>query len=629
MVIIKTLVFLNSKDLMVNDIHKLSGPVLLLAGPGTGKTYRLGRRIKFLVEEKEVPPENITVITFTAAAAKNMRDRISDFNKPDLYLPYKKQPKSIRTMHSFGYKIVRENVAEIGLKDIVKVVTSETLRNILIGDAAQLAGHDRSDGKETEKCRQFGTCNFSVEDKKCQICKTYINILRSCSAIDYDEQILLAYDLLIKNTEILARYQAQCRHLLIDEYQDINAAQFRLISLLSTGQRDGLFVVGDDDQSIYSWRGGSPEFIRGFRKFFGEGATIENLRKSYRCHKNILEGSMSVVKSFDTNRVDKGKFDYTVEEGPKIQIHSAPSDDKEAISVRSIVERVLPSMDVLILFPHKGFASAVTHELRNAGIGFSAPLALPGEGLPLISILSDWLADCDDSLAFREILEALIDNPVSGVPSKLVRKVEKKEERQEAFRKISRLWERIIKESSSSLWGSLGAEKGNDVLYQMAFDKFSEVLALYNNTDDPASFVAQIINTLLPWKHIPGFLEEVDGWVESSALLSGRSQNTDVRLMTLQGAKGLEANVVCVIGLEDGVMPRSDADENALAEQSRLLFVSMTRAIDELHLFHARKRSGGLIFRSPYKKGGPPDINRSRFLDHIADEYKEDKYHPA
>ena len=614
---------------MVDDIHEFSGPLLLLAGPGTGKTYRLGKRIKFLVEELGVPPENITVITFTAAAAKNMRDRISDFNKPDLYLPYKKQPKSIRTMHSFGYKIVRENAAEIGLKDIVKVVTSDRLRNILIGDAAQLAGHNRSDGKETEKCRQFGACNFSAEDKKCQICKTYQNILRSCSAIDYDEQILLACNLLRENAELLARYQSQCRHLLIDEYQDINAAQFKLISLLSKGQRDGLFVVGDDDQSIYSWRGGSPEFIRGFKNLFGEGARVEPLRKSYRCHKNVLEGSMSIVKDFDAHRRDKGELEYAIEEGPKIQIHNTPSDDKEAVLVRSIVERVLPSMNVLILFPHKGFASAVTQELRNAGIGFSAPLALPGKGLPLISVLSDWLADCDDSLAFREILEALINNPVSGVPSILVRKAEKKEERQEAFRKISCLWDNVIKKSIPSLWGNLDAEKENDVLYQMAFDKFSELLALYNNTDDPASFVAQIVNTLVPWKQTPGFLEEVDDWIEASAILSGQNQSTDVQLMTLQGAKGLEANVVCVIGLEDGVMPRGDADENALAEQSRLMFVSMTRAVEELHLFHARKRSGGLIFRSPYKKGGPPDINRSRFLNHVPDEYKEDKYHPA
>ena len=167
------------------------------------------------------------------------------------------------------------------------------------------------------------------------------------------------------------------------------------------------------------------------------------------------------------------------------------------------------------------------------------------------------------------------------------------------------------------------------MLYKMVFDKFSEVLALYDNTNDPASFVAQIINTLVPWKQTPGFLKEVDSWVDASVLFSSRNQGADIQLMTLQGAKGLEAKVVCVIGLEDGIMPRGDADENTLAEASRLMYVSMTRAIEELHLFHARKRSGDLIFRSPYKKGGPPDINRSRFLDHVPNEHKEEKYHSA
>jgi len=112
---------------MVDDIHELSGPLLLLAGPGTGKTYRLGKRIKFLVEELEVPPENITVITFTAAAAKNMRDRISDFNKPDLYLPYKKQPKAIRTMHSLGYKIIGRMPQRLALRILLRLLRATGL----------------------------------------------------------------------------------------------------------------------------------------------------------------------------------------------------------------------------------------------------------------------------------------------------------------------------------------------------------------------------------------------------------------------------------------------------------------------------------------------------------------------
>jgi superfamily I DNA/RNA helicase len=195
--------------------------------------------------------------------------------------------------------------------------------------------------------------------------------------------------------------------------------------------------------------------------------------------------------------------------------------------------------------------------------------------------------------------------------------------------KMCTIWEHVTGGDGLSLWGSLSLEKENDKLYHLAFEKFSELAALCENVDDPASFVDQIINTLIPWKKTDGFLDEVDSWVEASALVSGQNQGTDVQLMTLQGAKGLEAKVVCVIGLEDGILPRGDADENALAEQSRLMFVSMTRAVVELHLFHARKRSGGLIFRSPYKKGGPPEIKRSRFLDHVPDEYKEDSYHRA
>jgi superfamily I DNA/RNA helicase len=610
------------------ELHELPGPLLLLAGPGTGKTSSLGKRIKFLVEEVNVLPENITVITFTAAAARNMRDKISDITKPDFFLPYNRQPMSIRTMHSLGYKIVRENASDIGLKEITSVVTGDNLRNILVGDAAQLAGYDRDDGKETAQCRQFGACQYS-DEKKCHICNAYLQLLRSCSAIDYDEQILLACKLLREKSDTLAKYQAQCKHLLVDEYQDINAAQFDLISLLSQGQRDGLFVVGDDDQSIYSWRGGSPEFIRRFKEDFGKKARVERARKSFRCHKHILEGSISIVKDFDLQRLPKDVLEYQVEEGPKIQIHNAPSDEKEAVIVRSIVERALPSLDVLILFPHRRFASVVVRELRNAGIKFTAPMPLPGEGLPLISILSKWLKNNNDSLAFREILEEFIENPSTGIPSKKTRKPEKKRERKSILKKISSLWKHTIERRAPSLWVSLELERENDTLYSLIFSAFSDLISFYNKTQDPANFVSQVINTLAPWKHTQSFLDEVDTWVETLSERTSFGEGPNVHLMTFQGAKGLEAKVVCVIGLEDGILPRSESKEKELVEQSRLMFVSMTRAIEELHLFHARKRSGNLIFRSPYKKGKPPDIQRSRFLDHIPEEHREERYHPA
>jgi superfamily I DNA/RNA helicase len=346
-----------------DELHTLEGPTLLLAGPGTGKTYQLAKRIKYLIEKENVPSDSITVITFTSAAAKNMRDRISDESKQELYIPYKLQPKLICTMHSYGYRIIRECYAELGSKDVLRVVNDDALRSILMGDAAQLAGYSRERGKKAADCRMFGDCK-PADDYKCHICNVYKKILKSCSALDYDEQILLACKILKEKPDLLHKYKASTKHLLVDEYQDINAAQYTLIRLLSQTNMAGLFVVGDDDQSIYSWRGGSPKYIRQFEEDFGRNAKVISLNKSFRCHKHILEGALSIVEEYDHERLPKDSFDYKVKDGPKIKIHNAPSDEKEAKEVRKIVENSLPSQDVLVLFPNRQFSFAIINELR-------------------------------------------------------------------------------------------------------------------------------------------------------------------------------------------------------------------------------------------------------------------------
>jgi DNA helicase-2/ATP-dependent DNA helicase PcrA len=608
---------------MSGQIHEAPGPLLLLAGPGTGKTYRLGERIKYLVEEKKVPPDHITVITFTNSAARNMRERISDV-KSEVYLSYTNQPKLICTMHSLGFKILRENALEIGPDENLRVLNPE-LRNILLGDAAQLAGFARDAGKESADCRQFGAC-IPSDEMKCQICEKYKMILRSCSAVDHDEQILLACNLLREKPDLLERFRLQCRHLLVDEYQDINDAQFVLIYLLSEGQRDGLFVVGDDDQSIYSWRGGSPEYIRKFREYFGEDAKVEPLRKSFRCHKNVLHSAISIVKRYDKQRLPKEEFEFQIEEGPKIKVHNTPSDKREALIIRSIIERVIPKHDVLVLYPNKYYALAIQRELRRLRIPFAAPPTTPGEGLPLISTLSRWLTDRNDSLSFRECMESLANNPELHIPSKMSRTIEKKEQRENAFRKISNLWNHVIEKDAKSLWTAIEIERNNDTLYSFSYSSFIKLIELYEAMHDPATFAFHVIKTFRPWKKIADFLQEIDYWVEASDRASSIGHNYNVRLMSFQGAKGLEAGVVCVIGMEEEALPQTGKD---LPEQSRLMFVSMTRAKEELHLFYARKRSGGVVHRNIYEKEGIPDIKCSRFLDSIPDENKENIYHRA
>jgi len=610
---------------MNDDIHKKPGPLLLLAGPGTGKTYRLGKRIKYLVEEAGVPPQDITVITFTTAAAKNMRDRISDETRPELYVNPTSQPRSIRTMHSLGYMILQDEDAQLPF-DCNTVVTSINLQRILCQDAAQLAGFDRSQAKEAEICRRLGHCRRS-SDRRCLICQKYQQLLQACSAIDHDEQILLSCDLLKKNPDLLRKYRSQCKHLLVDEYQDINDAQFQLIKMLSDGQLEGLFVVGDDDQSIYSWRGGSPEFIRRFEHDFGDTAAVEPLQISFRCHKHVLEGSTDVVSKFDSDRFSKGPFTYKVEGKIKIQTHSVASDEKEALIVRSIVKNALPSRDVLILVPHRGFAKSISKALFEAKIPFSVPPTIPGEGLPAMASLSRWLNNPLDSLSFRMCLEDFINNNPE-VPSKLVRKKETKQERENIFGMVSNLWEPVLAKEQTSLWGSLTNLSARSTILEAARETFSKISELAQ-AESTSTFASQVLDALGMWKKPPALLNEIDAWVSFFERSYTQDQGEDVRIMTFQGAKGLEARVVCVLGVEEGTLPSNTGDPHRIAEDARLFYVSATRAIDELHLFHARKRSGSIVFRDIYNSGASPDMQPSRFLSYIDEEHKESIYHPA
>jgi len=610
------------------DFHKAVGPVLLLAGPGTGKTHQLALRIKFLVEENNVDPGQITVITFTAAAAANMRARISDATQPELFLDSGCQPGRIRTMHSLGLSIIRENAGLLSLPESLSLVHSDVARSILLGDAAQLTGYTRDDAQDTMTCRQHGDCNRDDSSPKCAICDAYRKLLNACNAIDYDDQILLACRLLREKSDLSAKYRVQSLHLLVDEYQDINAGQFELIKALSEGQTEGLFVVGDDDQSIYSWRGGSPKFIRKFEEHFGQRAKVLSLRTSRRCHRNILEGALAVVKVYDKNRRDKGNVDYVKPDGPPIHVHSVASDKREAAAVCQVIKDALPSREVLVLVPTRKHGALITERLRRARIPYVAPDPLPGAGLPLLERLAAWLQNENDNLALRECVESIMNNSQSPVPSKRVRKAEKKAEREEQYKQISDLW-RTVLAGSRSLWEVLASAGGSDEELVSCIRKQCKRLRLRYKQDNVPGLLWRAAQSLEPWRKTDALIDEVETWVNRFVESPTAGSGTQVRIMTLQGAKGLEADVVCVVGLEQGTLPRDGTWGDELAEQSRLMYVSMTRARTDLHLFHARTRSGAVSFKQIHGKSGSHTLPRSPFLDAIPKKRSEEAYHPA
>jgi DNA helicase-2/ATP-dependent DNA helicase PcrA len=602
------------------ELHQVSGPALLLAGPGTGKTYQLAKRIKFLVEDHKVEPTTIAVITFTAAAAANMRNRISDPRKAELCVKQELQPDLICTMHSLGYAVIRDNLPLLSLAGVPSVVRDDSTKSMLMKDAAQLRGHRRKDAEAPTMCRQYGHCQ-PEESQKCRICNTYEAILRSCNAIDYDDQILLACRILRENPKVAESWRTRTRHLLVDEYQDINAGQYELIRILSEGQEDGLFVVGDDDQSIYSWRGGSPEFIREFEKHFGQNATVTPLRRSFRCPRIILEGAFAIVKEYDKGRRDKGAFTYNMGDGNPIVVHNVASDKKEAAAVKAIIAEALPSKDVLVLVPNRNYARLICDALRRTRLAFVAPEPAPGEGLPVVERFVAWVREPQDNLALRESIENMLTAETSPLPSPRVRKPEKLEAREKGFATVSSLWKAVI-EKKQSLWQALGEWGDADGVLGYLKEGLDSLKSAVDAGALP-SVLSCVADRLRPWRSFDAFADEIQNWVSRSDQ-AGAGQASAVRVMTFQGAKGLEADVVCIIGVEEGTVPRDGAD---LEEQARLFFVSLTRAKTDLHLFHARSRSGAVSFQQIHKPNGPHTLKRSRFVDAMPSEVVKSRFH--
>jgi superfamily I DNA/RNA helicase len=224
-------------------------------------------------------------------------------------------------------------------------------------------------------------------------------------------------------------------------------------------------------------------------------------------------------------------------------------------------------------------------------------------------------------------MEAILGSTASPVPSSRVRKQEKLALREQALQEVSRLWRAVLKQSAS-LWKSLDNSFKDAEALTFAHDNLRQLFALFDS-DDVSGLLGQIGRSLEPWRHVGAFAEEVENWVSKYSSSSEPGSDAAVRVMTLQGAKGLEADTVCVLGLEDGVIPRSGSSKEDLAEWSRLLFVSMTRAKVDLHLFHARNRPGAVSFKQIHAKGAEHTLRPSRFLAAIHKDFCRRQYHAA
>lgn len=588
-------------------------PILVLAGPGAGKTYLLGDRVKRLLDTG-VDKDNITVLTFGKDASQHMRNKLLD-TEGGFGIPYERLPY-VATLHAIGFEIVNRNARAFGLRKADLLVQSdEKVKQLLYRDAALFLGLSETNADTAHQCKQFGQCDRGTKDPECSICEKYWDIMSKCNCIDFDDQVLFACQILETDSDLLTEFQQKSQHLLVDEYQDINAAQFRLIELLSKNSRSGLFMVGDDAQSIYRFRGADPSFILRFAEDF-PGAWTPPLAHSRRCHNLTMDDAEQVLMDHYPNWTGPHGLLYHVPPGQEPFIWQVPDDRAEAEWVARIARRAIgEKKTVLVLVPKKEFFPRISMALREYGVPHECPAnLLPNRinrRLQVLFGLLKWVKEPENTFLTRLAVESLINHGIAKVPGGEKGKRCKPEtiaRRIQVETEIAQLWEDVNRRRNflSVLQGlptaSPELELVRDILTGLieAFvnskgelcGEFAKRLSLASGAcEDPVKMAEDLcsIMDLISFSQPTGF--------------------GSVQLMTMRKAKGLEADVVIIVGLEDDIIPNP---ASSLEEEARLFYVSMTRAKEKLYLIHCYKRLRSISF-GPEVTGK----ERSRFLDSI------------
>ena len=609
------------------------GPVLILAGAGSGKTKALTHRIAYLVAEKQVRPMNILAVTFTNKAAGEMRGRVLQLLNLDpanrSYFPF------IGTFHSVCLRLLRREATEIGLPSnfIVfdaadtQAAVKRAMRTLGIDDkqfTPNLVHNLISSAKNeligpTEYAR---LANGQAQDAAAKVYPAYQALLREAGALDFDDLIFETVKMLRQRPEILERYQQQFAYVMVDEYQDTNHAQYQLTKLLAAGHHN-LCVVGDDWQSIYSWRGANFQNILDFEKDYPE-ATVVKLEQNYRSSKNILDAAHAIITK---NRTRSDKQLWTeagAGEGVAILNVYNEIQEGEAI-VRQIEALRLSEGRALHDFAVLYRTNAQSRSLEEAFLRYNLPYKIVGgtrfyERKEIKDALAylRFVYQPDDVVSFGRI----INLPPRGLGDVSLQRLEAWRLQQaqtllEACRHADRipgLQARAVNalQQFALLIDGLRAE-----MAKLAAGPLLELVlkrsGYLTHLDDGSLTAADRIENVKELLSVAATYNELtlEGFLEEIALiadLDNYSQDTDaVTLMTLHAAKGLEFPVVFMPGMEDGIFPHSRSlfDGDQMEEERRLCYVGMTRARERLTLLYTNSR---LLYGST--NHNPP----SRFL---------------
>lgn len=563
------------------------GPCLVLAGPGTGKTATLTARIAYLVLCKAVPPERVLAVTFTNRASEEMRERLRTLMNGRIDMSRIR----VMTFHAFGYGFLRRFCSKFGRNERFSVVNEDD-RIWLIGRILK-EGDPKRIGEEISRIKRDVREDFEITDSELkEAFRMYEKSLEDQNLFDFDDLVSLPIKEFSRSPETLNQQREQNTWVCVDEYQDINRAQYRLIRLLAPSENSNIFAVGDPNQAIYGFRGANIEFIRCFERDY-TGAHVYRLVKSYRCSDTILRSSSRIVQEQD------GAVQGPVE-GVRIHIAEHASDRSEAEYVARTIENLMGGVRFF----------SIDSDVSE------------GESEAEIESLSDFAVLCRVGRQMPALQKALDDH---GIPYQSVR--DESIFTMEPVRSIVELLKLAHSKRPTPFFNRYLSTRG------VSFD---EVLSFYEKIQNYGTVKRWIEDFTVrffskeseehpnPIRHLieyaGRFEDSFERFLQFASI--GWGQDTyepaaeKVALMTLHAAKGLEFQCVCIIGCEEGLLPYSLFHDRKAdpEEERRLLYVGMTRARKYLYLTHSRKR---FLFGREY------ELKRSHFLDDIEERFVE------
>lgn len=610
----------------LNDAQReaVSAPprsMLVLAGAGSGKTRVLVHRIAWLIKIEQLSPYNILAVTFTNKAAKEMRNRVEEL------LSISTRSMWIGTFHGLAHRLLRQHNKEAKLPDTFQVIDSDDQLRLIkrlmkamnVDDnrwpPKQVVWYINAQKDEGIRAKHIQETGDVYQQQLLLLYRAYEDLCQRSGLVDFAELLLKAHETLRDNTDLLAFYRARFKQVHVDEFQDTNTVQYAWLRILTEGQ-DNLFVVGDDDQSIYGWRGAKVENMFDFQTHYPNHKLIR-LEQNYRSTGNILKASNALIAC---NEGRMGKELRTDDgDGDLISLYSAFNEQDEAYFVverirKWVAEGNLRS-DIAILYRSNAQSRQFEEKLMATG----TPYRVYG-GLRFFDRM-----EIKNALAYLFLMaqknndsafERIINTPTRGVGAKTLDDIRKL-----AREKQSSLWQAMIEllksghftpRAESALKGFVQiingmAEQANELeLYQQvknAVEK-SGLIEFYKKEkgdkgEARVENLEELVNAARQFDYEEENEEsfsELDMFLAHAALESGDAQADDfedcVQLMTLHSAKGLEFPLVFMVGLEEGLFPSQQSvdDIGRLEEERRLCYVGMTRAMKFLYISYAESR---------------------------------------